>query len=579
MTTETTPLVDRAGELLGQLAGPDARLRPDQVAAIEAVAGERRRALVVQRTGFGKSAIYFIATRLLRDAGAGPTLVVSPLLALMRDQVAAAERMGVRSATINSTNPDDWAAIEASLAAGEIDLLCSQPRAAQQPPASPAGCCPASPGASACSSSTRRTASPTGATTSGPTTAASATPSPTWRPARRCWPPPPPPTPGSAPTSPSSSATTCSCCGARSTASRCTSAWPGSARFAERLAWVAERIPDVDGTGHRLLPDGGPDRPGGRVPAGRRASTPAPTRPTRHPRSASALEAAFKANGVKALVATSALGMGVDKPDVTFVFHLGAPPSPIAYYQQVGRAGRSVARAEAWLLPGPEDQRIWDWFASVGLPPEPLVQRVLDAMSDDPGAPVEPAGPRSGRRPAPGPARDAAQDPRRRRRGRAGRRAAWVRTGAPWVYDRERVARIQAARDAEAEAMVAYAGTDRCLMEFLRSALDDPAATPCGRCINCTGTPAPTTARPGGGQPRPSSICGASTWCSSRGGRGPGACQRRRATSSPPPGPRRAGPCAASATPAGGRPSRRSLPLARATTAKKAAPGTRSSPA
>src|SRR3954470_7422092 len=127
MTTDTTPLVERAGELLCRLAGPAARLRPDQMAAIEAVAGDRRRALVVQRTGFGKSAIYFIATRLLRDAGSGPTLVVSPLLALMRDQVSAAERMGVRSATINSTNPDEWDAIEAALAAGEIDLLAVSP--------------------------------------------------------------------------------------------------------------------------------------------------------------------------------------------------------------------------------------------------------------------------------------------------------------------------------------------------------------------------------------------------------------------------------------------------------------------
>src|SRR5437764_14440331 len=120
-------LIQRAGELLRVLAGADAALRADQAAAIEAVAGERRRALVVQRTGFGKSAIYFIATRLLRDAGAGPTLVVSPLLALMRDQVAAAERMGVRSATINSTNPDEWDAIEAALAAGASDLLAVSP--------------------------------------------------------------------------------------------------------------------------------------------------------------------------------------------------------------------------------------------------------------------------------------------------------------------------------------------------------------------------------------------------------------------------------------------------------------------
>ena len=121
------PIAERASELLRELAGPQAELRPAQLEAIEAVVRDRRRALVVQRTGFGKSAVYFIATRLLRDAGAGPTLVVSPLLALMRDQVAAAERMGVRSATINSTNPDDWFDIEQRLGAGELDLLCISP--------------------------------------------------------------------------------------------------------------------------------------------------------------------------------------------------------------------------------------------------------------------------------------------------------------------------------------------------------------------------------------------------------------------------------------------------------------------
>src|SRR5262245_52193716 len=117
----------RATELLHLLAGPKAELRPAQLEAIEAVVSQHRRTLVVQRTGFGKSAVYFIATRLLRDAGGGPALVVSPLLALMRDQVRAAERMGVRSATINSTNVDDWREIEQQLAAGDIDLLCISP--------------------------------------------------------------------------------------------------------------------------------------------------------------------------------------------------------------------------------------------------------------------------------------------------------------------------------------------------------------------------------------------------------------------------------------------------------------------
>src|SRR4051794_34722201 len=131
--TPSSPVIERAQELLVDLAGPSAVLRPEQGEAIEAVVAGRRRALVVQRTGFGKSAIYFIATRLLREAGAGPTLVVSPLLALMRDQVAAAERMGVRSATINSTNVDDWFAIEHDIAAGDVDLVCISPERLNNP--------------------------------------------------------------------------------------------------------------------------------------------------------------------------------------------------------------------------------------------------------------------------------------------------------------------------------------------------------------------------------------------------------------------------------------------------------------
>src|SRR6202000_413184 len=86
-------------------------------------------------------------------------------------------------------------------------------------------------------------------------------------------------------------------------------------------------------------------------------------------------------NRVKALVATSALGMGFDKPDLGFVIHFGAPASPIAYYQQVGRAGRGVDRAQVVLLPGPEDQAIWDYFASVGFPPEGQVRATLRVLA------------------------------------------------------------------------------------------------------------------------------------------------------------------------------------------------------
>ena len=488
MTIDANPLVDRAGELLRRLAGPDARLRADQVAAIEAVAGERRRALVVQRTGFGKSAIYFIATRLLRDAGAGPTLVVSPLLALMRDQVAAAERMGVRSATINSTNLEEWTAIEASLAAGEIDLLAVSPErlnaagfARRVLPGLAKGLGLLVVDEAHCISDWghdfrpdyRRIRDAIANLADGtPVLATTATAN-----ARVC-------------------ADVADQLGddvlvLRGPLDR-ESLHLGVvhlADVAERLAWLAEHIPRVDGTGivycltvANTALVAGFLRSQGVDAHAYSSDTP--------PEERQELEAAFRANRVKVLVATSALGMGVDKPDVTFVYHLGAPPSPIAYYQQVGRAGRSVPRAEARLLPGPEDQRIWAWFASVGLPPEPLVQRVLEAIGDDPGAPTSL------------PALEAAVDLRRARLetllkildvdGAVERvPGGVVRTGHPWIYDRERVARIQAARDAEAEAMVAYQTTGRCLMEFLRSALDDPDAGPCGRCANCAGAPAP----------------------------------------------------------------------------------------
>src|SRR5688572_616691 len=119
---------DRARELLARLTGrPDAAFRPGQLEAVRAVVADHRRALVVQRTGWGKSAVYFIATRLLRDAGAGPTLLISPLLALMRNQMMMAERAGVHAATINSANRDEWEKTEERVRAGTLDLLLVSP--------------------------------------------------------------------------------------------------------------------------------------------------------------------------------------------------------------------------------------------------------------------------------------------------------------------------------------------------------------------------------------------------------------------------------------------------------------------
>ncbi|GAA3836460.1 DEAD/DEAH box helicase [Streptomyces chiangmaiensis] len=190
-------------------------------------------------------------------------------------------------------------------------------------------------------------------------------------------------------------------------------------------------------------------------------------------------------NRVKALVATSALGMGFDKPDLGFVVHLGSPSSPIAYYQQVGRAGRGVEHAEVLLLPGKEDQASWEYFASLAFPPEEQVRRTLEAMA-------------RAERPLSLPALEPLVELRRSRLetmlkvldvdGAVRRvQGGWVATGVPWTYDTERYAWVAKQREAEQQAMRDYVSTRSCRMEFLRRQLDDEAAAPCGRCDTCAG--------------------------------------------------------------------------------------------
>src|SRR3954451_22427329 len=133
MTLDSATLRAQAEAHLRLLAGEGATLRDDQWTAIEALVAERRRALVVQRTGWGKSAVYFVATALLRGGGSGPTVIVSPLLALMRNQIAAAERAGIHAVTINSTNSGDWATTYEAINRGEVDVLLVSPERLNNP--------------------------------------------------------------------------------------------------------------------------------------------------------------------------------------------------------------------------------------------------------------------------------------------------------------------------------------------------------------------------------------------------------------------------------------------------------------
>lgn len=202
--THADPLEDRAAlrtaadAVLARLVSDPtgrARLREDQWRAIEALVADHRRALVVQRTGWGKSAVYFVATSLLRERGSGPTVIVSPLLALMRNQVEAAARAGIRARTINSSNTEEWDTVQEEVSAGEVDVLLVSPERLNNPDFRDQ-VLPGSRPPPACSWSTRHTASRTGGTTSGRTTAGCARCWPTCRPGFRSWPPPPRRTPG-----------------------------------------------------------------------------------------------------------------------------------------------------------------------------------------------------------------------------------------------------------------------------------------------------------------------------------------------------------------------------------------------
>ena len=486
-TTERadTTLRPRAEEVLRGLAGPAARLRDDQWTAIHALVVQRRRALVVQRTGWGKSAVYFVATALLRAAGAGPTVIVSPLLALMRNQIDAAARAGVQAVTVNSANTDGWEATYAAIDAGEVDVLLVSPERLNNP-------------------DFRDRVLPRLTASAGLLVVDEAHCVSDWghdfrpdyRRLRALIAELPPGIPVLATTATANDRVVRDVTEQLGLASGQPLVLRGSldreslrlsvVRLptpAQRLGWLAAHLAELPGAGivYTLTVAAAEEvaeflRERGFPVASYTGKT--------DPEQRLAAEADLLANRVKALVATSALGMGFDKPDLGFVVHLGAPSSPVAYYQQIGRAGRAVQRAEVVLLPGAEDRDIWAYFASLAFPPEPLVRRTLEVLSD---------------RPLSTAAIETRVDLSRTRLemllkvldsdGAVHRvKGGWVATGEPWVYDAERHRRIATARESEQAAMLAYLDTPECRLVYLRRQLDDDTEQPCGRCDTCTGT-------------------------------------------------------------------------------------------
>lgn len=505
MTTSTTDLRDDAEKLLRELAGPNATLREDQWTAIEALVVRRARALVVQRTGWGKSAVYFISAMLLRARGFGPTVIVSPLLALMRNQVAAAERAGVRAATINSGNVTEWSEIHEQVSAGAIDVLLVSPERLNNPDfrdqvlpslAADAGLVVVD--EAHCVSDwghdfrpdyrrIRTLVADLGHDVPVLATTATANDRVVTDVATQLG------VGASEATGESHGGTDTLVLRGRLDRESLHLSVLKLDDATERAAWLSQHLADLPGSGiiYALTVSAARDLADLLTDQGHRVS--AYTGQT-DPAEREGLEQALLNNEVKALVATSALGMGFDKPDLGFVVHVGAPSSPIAYYQQVGRAGRATERAEVVLLPGLEDERIWSYFASVAFPREHLVRKVIDEL--DPEKPLST------------PALEPLVELNRTRLemvlkvldvdGAVKRvRGGWIATGEPWVYDEERYQRLDRAREAEQNAMLEYQRIDTCRMEFLRRQLDDPGLdgsdSTCGRCDNCTGNHRSTT--------------------------------------------------------------------------------------
>ena len=467
---------------LATMLGAGMEFREGQREAIESIVEDRARVLLVQRTGWGKSLVYWIATRIRRDRGAGPTLIISPLLALMRNQLDAAARLGLRAITINSANREEWDEAERALASDEADVLMISPERLGNEdfvgrilPAIQRSIGLLVIDEAHCISDWGHDFRPD------------------YRRVGRILDLLPPVVPVLATTATANDRVVGDLVEQLGDHVRVTRGPLDreSLRLqvihldsqAERLAWLAAVVPRLPGSGIIYCLTVADTS---RVAAWLRTRGIAAWAYNADLMNDEriGLERALVAGDFKALVATVALGMGFDKPDLGFVVHYQRPTSAIAYYQQVGRAGRAVDRAYGIVLTVAEDDEIAEYFIENAFPPTVHLDSIVQRLDEVESATV----------------RDLEGQVNLKHTKIeqalkllevdgvvAHERGRWFRTANAWSIDHERIERVKESKRAELRQIQDYTHHRGCLMEFLQSALDDPSARPCGRCANCRG--------------------------------------------------------------------------------------------
>lgn len=470
------------------LDNPQAVFRDGQWESIQRLL-ERKRILVVQRTGWGKSVVYFLATRLLRDQGAGPTLLISPLLSLMRNQLEAAERIGISARTINSSNTEDWERVKKDLQQDRVDVLLISPERLAN-------------------NAFRQDVLSGIANKVGLFVVDEAHCISDWghdfrpdyRRITRVLQALPPNVPVVATTATANNrvvADVISQLGDDIVLSR----GPLTRESlnlqninmpspAARMAWLAETIPTLPGSGIiYTLTQRDAERLTEWLQINQIEAKAYHAGIPNNEDGTSArevMEQQLLNNEIKVLVATVALGMGFDKPDLGFVIHFQRPASVVHYYQQVGRAGRAVDEAYGVLLCGEEDDHIADYFIRSAFPPQEHVSAILGALDQADGLSVP-----------------AMQKELNLRQGQIDKTLKFLTVESPspvtkmgtkwhvtaaaadYRVDQEYVDAITAIRREEQAQMQEYMTHQGCLMQFLAQALDDPNPQACGRCKNC----------------------------------------------------------------------------------------------